>query len=305
MALAGSPMTRDHTPNLLELGIRQVFMDEFELIDNQLEEVYTIVPSRKKSESDVVTAGLGTFQVKTEGNAPYFDAGQEAWKVTYTHKTWALAIEITEEGLEDDLYDYYRSMGRELGKAGAYTQQVEAFDLFNSLSSTVYTAGGTNYGLLSTTHYRVDGGTWSNRPATATDLSLEALETFLSSWRTGMVDQRGRKTTIRPKTLMVGPSDEWIAHRILMTEKRPFGGDNDVNAVRQRRDLEIFVADFLTDDSRWFLLADKKQTGLRYNLRAKREMRRRDDPRTGNLLMIGRYRESHGASHVYGIYGTP
>jgi hypothetical protein len=289
----------------MELGVRQVFLDEYELIDNQLETVYNIVDSRKRQETDVVTAGLGYYQLKPEGNAPYFDNGQEAWKVVYLHKTWALGIEITEEAIEDDLYDYYASMGRELGKAGAYTQQVEAFDFWNNLSATVYVAGGTNYGLLSTTHFRADGGTWSNRPAVATDLGLESLETFLTSWRTGMVDQRGRKVTIRPEILMVGPSDEWTAHRLLESDKRPFSADNDVNAVKERRRLQIFVADFMTDDSRWFLLANKRMTGLRYNLRAKREMRRRDDPRTGNLLMVGRYRESHGASHVYGIYGTP
>lgn len=298
-------MTRAHIPDLLELGIRQVFLDEYELIDNQLEEIYPVVESRKKTESDVITAGLGTFQVKTEGNAPIFDNGQEAWKKSYTHNTWALGVEITEEGMEDDLYDFYMSMGRELGKAGAYTQQVEAFDLFNNLSATVYTAGGTNFTLLSTTHFRVDGGTWANRPTVSTDLSIESLETFLSSWRTNMVDQRGRKLTIRPEVLMVGVADEWIAHRLLMTDQRPFSADNDVNAVKERRQLRPFVADFMTDDSRWFLLANKMATGLRYNLRAKREMRRRDDPRTGNLLMIGRYRESHGASHVWGIFGTP
>lgn len=263
-------------------------MDEYELIDNQLEEIYPVVSSRKKSETDVITAGLGTFQPKNEGGPPTFDNGQQAWTKAYTHNTWALGVEITEEGMEDDLYDFYMSMGRELGKAGAYTQQVEAFDLFNSLSATVYTAGGSNFTLLSTTHFRVDGGTWANRPTSATDLSYEALELFLTNWRTSMVDQRGRKLTIRPETLMVAPSDEFMAEKILMSEPIPFSADNTVNAVRARRSLRPFVADFMTDDSRWFLLASKGQTGLRYNLRAKREMRRRDDPRTGNLLMIGR-----------------
>lgn len=305
MPLAGSPMTRDHIPDLLELGIRQVFIDEYELVDNQYEEIYNVVESRKKTETDAMTAGLGGYFQKTEGLAPTFDNGQQAWTKAYTHSTWALGIEITEEGMEDDLYDFYMSMGSELAKAGAYTQQVEAFDLFNSLSATVYTAGGSNFTLLSTAHFRVDGGTWSNRPTVATDLSVESLETFLSNWRTNMVDQRGRKLTIRPEIMMVGIADEWIGHRILMTDQRPFTADNDVNAVKQRRSLRMMVADFMTDDSRWFLLANKRFTGLRYNLRAKREMRRRDDPRTGNLLMIGRYRESHGASHVYGVYGTP
>jgi phage major head subunit gpT-like protein len=289
MALAGSPMTRDHISLLMELGVRQVFLDEYELVDNDLEMIYNIVDSRKRQETDVVTAGLSVYQIKPEGDAPDFDNGQQAWSVVYTHKTWGLGIEITEEAIEDDLYDYYTSMGRELGKAGAYTQQVQAFDLFNNLNATVYTAGGTGYGLLSTTHFRVDGQTWSNRPTVSTDLSLESLETFLINWRTGMVDQRGRKITVQPETLMVGPSDEFVAHRLLESDKRPFSADNDVNAVKERRRLKVFVADFMTDDTRWFLLANKRRTGLRYNLRAKREMRRRDDPRTGNMLLVGRY----------------
>jgi phage major head subunit gpT-like protein len=280
-------------------------MDEYELIDQQLEEIYNVVESRKKTETDAVTAGLATYMLKTEGMSPQFDTGGQAWTKAYTHNTWALGVEITEEGMEDDLYDYYLSMGRELGKAGAYTQQIEAFDLFNNLSATVYTAGGTAYTLLSTTQFRLDGGVWSNRFTTPTDLSIESYETSLSNWRTNMVDQRGRKLTIRPETLMVGVSDEFNGHRILMTDQRPFSADNDVNAARARRSVELFVADFMTDDTRWFVLANKRYTGLRYNLRARREMRRRDDPRTGNLLMIGRYRESHGASHVYGIYGSP
>ena len=305
MALISSPMSRANIPDLLELGIRQVFVSEYELVDNQYEQIYNVVGSRKRQERDVFTSGLGTFQVKSEGRSPFFDSGQEAWLKTYIHNTWALGIEITQEGMEDDLYDFYMSMGKELGRAGAYTQQVEAFDLFNNLTATVYTANSTNYTLLSTTQFRADGGSWPNRLTNPTDLSIESLETALSTWRTSMLDQRGRKTLIRPKYLMVGPSDEWVAHRILMTEYRPGSADNDVNAVKARRDLQIFVADFLTDDGRWFLLADKPQTGLRYNLRVKREVQRRDDSRTGNLLMVSRYRESHGASHVYGVFGSP
>lgn len=242
-----------------------------------MEEIYNVVESRKKTETDAMTGGLGTYRQKTEGDSPTFDNGQLAWTKAYTHNTWALGVEITEEGMEDDLYDFYLSMGAELGKAGAYTQQVEAFDLFNDLSAVVYTAGGSNYTLLSTTHFRIDGGTWSNRPTNPTDLSIESFETFLSNWRTQMVDQRGRKTTVKPMKLMCGITDEFVAHRILNTELRPFSADNDVNAARARRGIEEFVADFMTDDTRWFLLGDRKQTGLRYNLRARREMRRRDE----------------------------
>lgn len=305
MALGSSPMSRANIADLLERGIRKVYISEYDLVDNQFEIIYNLKDSVKQKETDVVTAGLGYYVVKPEGQAPTFDVGQEAWKVAFTHQTFALGIEITREGMEDDLYGYYMSMGAEMGKAGAYTQQVAAMDTFNQLGNTVYTAGGTNFTLLSTAHFRVDGGTWSNRPTVSTDLSIESLETALAAWRTGMLDQRGRKLTIRPQVLMVGPSDEFLAERLLATDKRPTSADNDVNTVKTRRNLTLFVADFLTDDGRWFLLADKPRTGLVYNLRAPREVRRADDPRTDNMLMIGRYRESHGAVHPYGIYGSP
>jgi len=305
MPLGSTVMSRANIQDLLERGIRKVYISEYDLIDNQFEIIYNVKDSVKQRETDVYTAGLGFYSVKPEGQAPTFDTSQEAWKVQFTHQTYALGIEITREGMEDDLYGYYMSMGGELGKAGAYTQQVAAMDTFNNLSNTIYTAGGTNYTLLSTAQFRVDGGSWGNRPTIATDLSIESLETALAAWRTGMLDQRGRKLTVRPSVLMVGPSDEFLAERLLATDKRPTSADNDVNTVKTRRNLTLFVADFLTDDGRWFLLADKPRTGLVYNLRAGREIRRADDPRTDNMLMIGRYRESHGATHPYGIYGSP
>ena len=305
MAIMSSPMSRANIPTLLERGIRKVYIDAYDLVDSQYEELYNITGSVKRQERDVITAGLGTFQLKTEGNAPFLDAGQEAWSKQFVHNTFALGTEITEEGMEDDLYDYYLSIGRELGKAAAYTRQVEAMDLFNNLSATVYTADGTNFPLLSTAHFRVDGGTWANRFTNPTDLTIESLEAGLTLWRTEQKDQRGRRLTIRPTVLLVGSSDQWIAWRITESVLRPGGNDNDPNVVKTKANLTVIVSDFMADDGRWFLLAPKEQTGLIYFDRAPTEMRRRDDSRTGNLLMIGRYRESHGASHVWGVFGSP
>lgn len=305
MPIISSPMTRANIPSLLERGIRKVYMDAYDLVDNEYEQIYNVTNSVKRQERDVITAGLGTFQLKTEGNAPFFDAGQEAWVKQYVHNTFALGTEITEEGMEDDLYDYYLSIGRELGKAAAYTRQVEAMDLFNNLGATLYTADGTAYTLLSTAHFRVDGGTWANRFTTPTDLQIESLEAALTLWRTEQKDQRGRKLAVRPAVLLVGPSDQWVAWRLTESDLRPGGSDNDVNVIKTKVGLKVMVSNFLADDGRWFLLAPKEQTGLVYFDRAPTEMRRRDDPRTGNLLMIGRYRESHGASHPWGIFGSP
>jgi phage major head subunit gpT-like protein len=304
MALIAAPITRSNAEHLLEEGVRDIFFNEYEYRMKQYPEIYTIKPSKKKTESDVVMAGAGQFVQKTEGNAPTFDSIQEAWRKQFTHNTWALALEITEEAREDDLYDVYTKLAGELGVSAAYTQDVQAMDLFNSLSATVYTAGGSNYTLLSTSHFRADGGTWSNRPTVAADLSIESLEALLVQWRTSMVDQRGRKIAPRPRVLMVGPSDVHIANRIVNSMQRPFTADNDVNTIRDY-DLKVVVMDHLTDDGRWFLLADKKDTGLVWNQRAALSMRKRDDPRTGNLMFIARYRESHGTPHVTGAMGSP
>lgn len=304
MPIPATPMSRANIPSLLELGVRRTYFNEYELYGRQYETLYNMNISKKRTETEVVLAGVSTFQPKVEGDSPFFDAGVEAWKKAYTALTWALGIEITEEGIEDDLYGYYVRMGGELGRAAYYTREIEAMDLFNNLSATVYTAASTNYTLLQTNQFRADGGTWSNKLSTPGDLSIETLETLLTQWRTGMLDQRGRKMLVPPAILLVGPTDEWIAKRILMSEKRPQGADNDPNVVKTERDLKCFVSDFLTDDGRWFLLAPMSETGLQYNDRRPNQMRRRDDPRTGNVLMIGTYRESHGASHVYGVMGS-
>jgi len=297
-------MTRTDVSDLLERGIRKVFMDEYRLRGSQFKQLYNVTDSRKQTETDVVTYGLGLYERKTEGNSPTFDQGGVAWRRTYTHSTFALGLEITEEAIEDELYGYYMALGKELGRSARYTQEVEAMDLYNDLSAEVYAVSGTSYALLSTAHYLSNGETWSNRPATATDLSLESLETALSAWRTNMVDQRGRKIVPEPKILLVGPTDRWIAEKILGSEKVPDSNNNAKNVVRNVG-LRVVVSDFMTDDGRWFLLADPSETALTYFQRKSHEVRRRDDEVTGNMLMVGRYRESHGASHVTGIYGSP
>jgi hypothetical protein len=306
MALLGAPTTRAHYIDLTERGVRKVFAEGYKVLDSgYIERVYNVVSSEKRQETDVVVAGLGAALPKTEGASPYFDSMQEAWKVVYLHLTWALGIVFTEEAIEDNLYmNLAATGGQELANALAYTRQVQAWDLFNDLTTTAYTAGGTNYPILSTTHYRVDGGTWSNRPASSTGLSIEALETALQQWTSGMLDQRGRKYDARPAILVVGPSDEFLAKRLVNSTLRPQTHDNDVNAIRDRN-LEVFVNPHMTDDGRWFLLAPKERTGLTYFDRVAPMVRRYDTGDTGNIAMVARMRNSHGMSNPGGVYGSP
>src|SRR5687768_13402496 len=139
MALAGSPMSRNHVALLLERGVRKVFFDEYKLVQDQFRTIYKVVSSQKQSETDVIMAGLSTYGLKPEGQSPIFDAGGQAYSKLYTHRTWALGLEFSEELQEDELYGYAKAMGGELGRTAKYTQEVQAMDLFNDLSATVYT----------------------------------------------------------------------------------------------------------------------------------------------------------------------
>ena len=306
MALGSNPMSRDTlTPLMLELGVRDVFFNEYKLTPQTFQQFYNIRSSNKAKETSAVMADLSLFEMKIEGNPPLMDVGGFVYSKVFTHATWALGFEVTEEGVEDDLYGYFKMLGGSLGKAASYTQDVEAYDVFNDLAATVYSAGGSNYTLLSTSHYRVDGGTWSNRPSVAVDLSQESLEAALQAWTTTMLDQRGRKLDLQPAVLLVGPSDRFLAMRLLQSIQRPFSNDNDINPIKEYSNLKLVVAPHLVDDGRWFLLAPKDQTQLVWYRLVATQMRRYPEPSTGNQRMVSRYRESHGAVGPGGIYGSP
>jgi phage major head subunit gpT-like protein len=306
MPIIGAPTTRDHMPALMDRGLRFIFTQMHELRNTEYEKLYKAVDSDKRFETDMVMAPMGSLFPKTEGDAPVFDSGQQYYSKVYTHLTWALGWEVTEEAIEDELYGFLKAMAAELGIAAGYTRSVQALDLLNfAATTTVYTADAVNFPLLSLVHPTAAGGTWSNTFATATGLSLDSLETALTNWRTNMVDPRGRKVDIQPKYLCVSPINEGIGARLLATINRPGGNDNDVNWIRTRRNLELCVFDHMTDQAtRWFLAADPAQTTLRYNNRRPTRMRRGSEDRSGNLLEIVSYRESHGAAAPVGVYGS-
>lgn len=305
MPVIGAPLTRASIPDYLELGVRKAIFDQWDKMPSKYEQIYNMGRAEKKTITDVIGAGLGVMPLHTEGQQVTFDAMQEAWKRAYNVLDYALGIEVTRNARKDDLYGFVEQGGKELGRTAKYTKNVEAMSLLNNLSDTLYTAGGSNYTLLMTTHFRVDGGTWSNRPTNPVDLSLESLEAALIQFRTGMLDQRGRKFDITPKKLCVGPSDLFVAHRLVESQQRPFSNNNDPNIIKTEYDLSVLVLDHMTDDSRWFLMADKEETGLNYFDREDLSVERGDDPRTGNMLMTAWWRAAWGASHVTGVWGTP
>jgi hypothetical protein len=313
MPLYGPPTSRDHYPSALEANLRKAFLDNYSDIGRRIHyytRIYNVETSRIKNERHAVYAGYGTYETKEEGGPIIWDSGQEAWNANYVHRTFTLGAEFTREAVEDDLHGVIKWLmksGGGLAYTAAYTKERDAMNLFNTLatSGTVYTAGGTAYSLLSTTHYRIDGGTWSNRPAADMDLSIEALEFAVSHWYQNQRNQRGQLVMTAPATLLTGTGDWALARRLIETTRgRPQSADNDKNVI-QDIVKDTFAHPLLTNDGRWFLFGDKEDTGLTYYERVKPDVERWPDGDTGNMRMVGRYRSSWGATHVYGIWGSP
>lgn len=309
MAIGSAPISKSDlsTPsglNVLERGLRKVFFDIYDLMDDQYSQIFTEVGSSKGTETDQVMYGFSQFPVKSEGAPLNYDSAGSAWNKLYTHEEFQLGYAVTRIAREDELYGYLNRLPAALARSAQYTREVNAMTLFNNLAATVYAAGGSNYTLLSTTHFRADGGVRSNTFAVPMDLSIEALGSGLALFRTQMLDQRGLKYNVQPEILLVGPSDEMLAYRLVESEFQPQGNDNDINAVKRHRRLRVMVSDFMTDDGRWFLLAPKDRTALVYFNKEPVTNDRFDDVNTGNMNMSARYRSSSGATDITGVFGS-
>lgn len=311
MALTGAPTTRDHIANALERNLRKWFLLSSQRFEktNMYPRLYNVETSDEKITRHTVNAGYGTYVSKPEGQVPTYDSGQEAWAKSYTPQTFALGAEFTEEAIEDDLHGIIKRLakvGGVLSSVAYYTRERDAMDLFNTYltSGTVYTAAGTNYPLLSNSHYLVTGSTWDNYLG-AMDLAVESLEHALSHWMVNQVNQRGQVMMTQPSVLLVGAADAPMARRLLGTTRgRPQSADNDINYFNDF-DIEAIAHPLLTNDGRWLLLSPSDPDyGLTYVDRVKPNVRKWPDADNGNLRMCGRYREAHGATHVTGVLGA-
>ena len=292
----------------MEEGLNKVIFRRYALRNKQYEMLYNVETSKKRQETQAMMAGAGTFQPKAEGNPPFIDSMEEAYTKQFIHDTWALAMVVTHEARQDDLYGPLQRMADELGDSAGYTQSVDALDFLNDPTGlTLYTAEGTNFPLLSAAHFLKTGNTWSNRFAVPTTLDIVSLESGLNSYRTNMVDQRGRKVSVNPKYLVVGVDNQMVATRLLGSQFRPGGDANDVNAARELYpDLEPLVLDHLTQNGAWFLWAAPANHEFVYWDREGFNTKM-ETPGDGsrNLLHAGFYRSSHGGATPTGAFGSP
>ena len=302
MAISRAQLLKELLP-----GLNALFGLEYAKYGEEHKEIYETETSERSFEEETKLSGFSAAPVKNEGSAIAYDNAQEAWTARYTHETIALGFSITEEAIEDNLYDSLSSRyTKALARAMAYTKQVKAAAVLNQGFTG---SGNPTYGdgqvLFSTQHPLVSGGVNSNRPQTGADLnetSLEAAVIQIAAW----TDERGLLIAAKPRKLIVPPALMFVATRLLETELRVATADNDINAIRNNGSIPegYTVNHFLTDTNAWFLTTDVPN-GLKHFVRTPMQTSMDGDFDTGNVRYKARERYSFGVSDPLGMFGSP
>jgi len=299
MAISRAQLLKELLP-----GLNALFGLEYARYGEQHKEIYEIESSERSFEEETKLSGFAAAAVKNEGSAIQYEAGQEAWTARYNHETIALGFSLTEEAVEDNLYDSLSARyTKALARAMAYTKQVKAAAVLNNGFNSAYT-GGDGVGLFSSAHPLVSGGSNSNIPSTPADLnetSLEAAVIQIAQW----TDERGLLIAAKPKKLVVPPPLQFVATRLLETEQRVGTTDNDINALKNNGSIPegYTVNNFLTDTNAWFLTTDVPN-GLKHFVRQSLVTSSDSDFDTGNMRYKARERYSFGWSDPLGMYGS-
>ena len=300
MAISRAQLLKELLP-----GLNALFGLEYAKYAEEHGEIFDSESSDRSFEEETKLSGFSAAPVKNEGSAIEYDNAQEAWTARYTHETIAMGFSITEEAVEDNLYDSLSSRyTKALARAMAYTKQVKAAAILNNAFDSNVTYGD-GVELCSTAHPLVSGGTNSNEPATAADLnetSLEAAVIQIAAW----TDERSLLIAAKPRKLIIPPSLQFVATRLLETELRVSTADNDINALKTNGSIPggYTINHYLTDTDAWFLKTDIPN-GLKHFTRAAMSTGMDGDFDTGNARYKARERYSFGVSDPLGIYGSP
>tara|TARA_Y100000114_G_scaffold46886_1_gene42718 strand:- start:4599 stop:5510 length:912 start_codon:yes stop_codon:yes gene_type:complete len=290
----------------LEPGLNALFGMEFDRYENQHAEIYTTESSDRAFEEEVMLSGFGAAPTKSEGSAVSFDDANEAFTARYNHETIALAFSITEEAVEDNLYDRLSSRyTRALARSMAHTKQVKAASILNNAFTAGAFAGGDGVALCDASHPLTNGGTFANEPTTGADLNETSLEDALINIA-GFVDERGMKVALRGTKLIIPRQLQFIAERLMVSNLRVGTADNDVNALRSMGMLPdgYAVNDFLTDTDAFFILTDAPRGFLHFE-RVPLSTQMEADFDTGNMRFKARERYSFGFSDPRCVFGSP
>ena len=300
MAISRAQLLKELLP-----GLNALFGLEYARYGEEHKEIYEVESSERSFEEETKLAGFVAAPVKNEGQGIAYDNAQEAWTARYNHETIALGFSITEEAVEDNLYDSLSSRyTKALARAMAYTKQVKGAAILNNAFSGSYLYGD-GVSLCSTAHPLVNGATNSNRPTTGVDLNETSLENAviqIAAW----TDEKGLLIAAKPKKLVIPPALMFVATRLLETTQRVGTADNDINALKSNGSIPggYTVNHFLTDTNAWFLLTDVPN-GLKHFVRTSLDTKMDGDFDTGNVRYKARERYSFGVSDPMGLYGSP
>jgi hypothetical protein len=299
MAISRAQLLKELLP-----GLNALFGLEYAKYGEEHKEIYETESSERSFEEETKLSGFSAAPVKNEGSAIAYDNGQEAWTARYNHETIAMGFSLTEEAIEDNLYDSLSARyTKALARSMAYTKQVKAAAVLNNGFSSSYT-GGDGVSLFSSAHPLVSGGTNSNVPSTPADLnetSLEAAVIQISLW----TDERSLLIAAKPRKLIVPPALQFVATRLLETELRVGTNDNDINALKNNGSIPegYAINHFLTDSNAWFLTTDVPN-GMKHFERTPLQNSMDGDFDTGNVRYKARERYSFGWSDPLGMYGS-
>jgi|TARA_A100001015_G_scaffold224681_1_gene253398 hypothetical protein len=288
----------------LEPGLNALFGLEYDRYENEHSEIFTEEASDRAFEEEVMLGGFSTAPVKSEGGAIQFDDAQETYTARYTHETIALAFSITEEAIEDNLYDRLASRyTKALARSMAQTKQIKAASILNNAFSTGSPIGD-GAALCSASHPSLSGNQ-SNVLSVASDLNETSLEQMLIDIA-GITDERGLKVAIRGMKLVIPKELQFIAERVLNSNLRVGTSDNDPNAIRNMGMLPqgAVVNHFLTDTDAFFIMTDAPNGFKMFN-RAAIKTAMEGDFDTGNMRFKARERYSFGVSDWRSVFATP
>mgnify|MGYP003639378989 CR=1 FL=1 len=299
MAISRAQLLKELLP-----GLNALFGLEYDKYENEHAEIYETETSERSFEEETKLSGFGAAPVKNEGQAISYDNAQESYTARYTHETVAMGFSITEEAMEDNLYDSLSARyTKALARAMSYTKQVKAASLLNTGFTTA--TGGDGVTLFNTAHPTVSGTTNRNRPATDADLNETSLEQAVIDIA-AFVDERGLLIAARPRKLVVPPALMFVATRLLQTEMRVGTADNDLNALKSNGSIPegYRVNHYLTDSDAWFLGTDVPN-GYKHFVRSPLATSMDGDFDTGNVRYKSRERYSFGVSDPLGMYASP
>jgi hypothetical protein len=301
MAISRAQLLKELLP-----GLNALFGLEYARYGEESKEIYETETSERSFEEETKLSGFTAAPVKNEGSAIAYDNAQEAWTARYNHETIAQGFSITEEAIEDNLYDSLSARyTKALARSMAYTKQVKAAAILNNgFTNSQQYYGGDGVPLFSASHPLVNGGFNSNIPTTPADLNETSLENAviqIAAW----TDERGLLIAARPRKLVVPPSLQFVATRLLETSLRVGTNDNDINAIKNNGSIPegYTINHFLTDTNAWFLTTDVPN-GMKHFIRAPLDTKMDGDFDTGNVRYKARERYSFGWSDPLGMFAS-